>query len=150
MNAAKTLWVTGRLVGLAAAGLVLLSAPTPARAQQEANEKTWRVPIVMEQATVRGRVVILESRREDRKTVGGLRIEVWSTDPDDPNARDSRLHRTRTDDDGLFELPLLDLGRYLMIIGDLRLSLQVVEQSANRRGQQEPKVLLILLPKDVV
>ena len=139
-------WIRCR-APVAAIALVLVLAE---RAPGQDDAKAWRVPVVMEEATVRGKVVILETRREDRKTVGGLRIEVWTTEPDNPRIRDERIHRTRTDDEGLFSLPSVEIGRYVIIVGELRLGLQVVPKANVRADQQEPKVLLILLPKDVV
>lgn len=130
-------------------------------AAAQSDEQTWSVPIVMEKATVRGKVAVLETRREDRRVVEGLRVEVWSTEEiEEPTrgflrrkpeiVRDELLHETQTDDTGLFGLPILDAGDYLLVIGEVQFRLTVVDQSAERAGQQEPKVLLILVPKEVI
>ena len=110
----------------------------------------WKVPIVMEKATVRGKVVILETRKEDRKTIANIRIQVWTAVKDDPSRKRSLLHETKTDEGGLFALPLLDEGQYILVVSELQLSLIVTPQAEVRQGTSEPKVLLILLPKDVV
>ena len=122
--------------------------------------RTWSVPIVMEKATVRGKVAVLETRREDRRVVESLQIEVWSTkEIEQPRrflrdtteiVRDELLHETETDESGIFGLPLLDTGEYLLVVGEVQFRLTVVEQSPDRTGQEEPKVLLILVPKEVI
>ena len=111
-----------------------------------AGDRRLAVPVVMDEATVRGRVVILETRREDRRTIQGLRIAVRD------EAGKQVIHRTRTDDEGFFSLPVLPAGRYRITIGELRMDLlvQEAEEAAPGAGSAEPKIVLILLPKDVV
>lgn len=106
----------------------------------------------MEKATVRGKVVILETRVEERRTIQSLQIEVWSRKDNDKNKsrKDKLLHATKTDRDGFFSLPVIDTGDYLMVIGDLQLKLAVVPANDVTAGQQEPKILLILLPKEAI
>jgi hypothetical protein len=104
----------------------------------------------MEEATVRGKIVILETRKQDRRTIAGLRIEIWEPEEDDPNVRRELVHAVKTDEDGLFALPQLEVGQYIMMVSDLRLNLMVIPKAEVRKGQEEPKILLILLPKDVV
>ena len=120
------------------------------KASGQSKERRYKIPVVMEKATIRGKVVILETRRDDRKTIANLRIQVWSTAKDDPGTKRSMEHETKTDDGGLFALPLLEEGRYILVVGELQLSLSVVPQSEDRKGASEPKVLLLLLPKDVI
>lgn len=112
------------------------------------EQTTWRVPIVMEKATVRGKIVILENRSEDRRVLEGLKVQVWS-DPEESQPS-GKIHETLTDDAGLFSLPELEVGEYFLTVARLRLRLTVVPNDPERAGQLEPKVLLILLPKDVV
>ncbi len=114
--------------------------------------RQWRVPIVMEKATVRGKVVVLETRVEERRTIQSLRIQVWTrkTNKAKKSVRDKLLHETKTDRDGFFSLPVIDSGDYVMVIGDLNLKLTVVPPTTVATGQQEPKILLILLPKEVI
>jgi hypothetical protein len=114
--------------------------------------RKWRVPIVMEKATVRGKIVILETRVEERTIIQGLRVQVW---PWRENAAgktvpDKLLHETKTDRDGFFSLPVIDNGNYLLVVGDLYLKLTVVSPALAKMDQQEPKILLILLPKEVI
>jgi hypothetical protein len=116
----------------------------------EDQSREWKVPIVMEKATVRGKVVVLETRHEDRRAASDLKVQVWDTLRDTPRKKHNLLHDTKTDEGGLFTLPLLDEGQYVLVVGDLNLSLSVVPAAPVRKDSSEPKVLLILLPKDVV
>lgn len=135
-----------------------------ATAQEQNNSMSVKVPIVMEEATVRGKVAVLESAREVRRVISGLEVNVWSTKEvqEDSNRRwkrksdtkalerDKLLHETTTDDLGLFDLPTLDAGEYLLDVSEVKFRLSVIPQSAERAGQSEPKILLILIPKEVV
>lgn len=143
-----------RTSGRSLAALVLLalcvSLWSPDAAFAQKGEKAWAVPVVMEEATVRGKVVILETRTQDRRTVSGLRIEVWEPEQDNPSIRRKLLHKTTTDEDGLYSLPRLEAGQYILMVSDLRLSLTVIPKEQGQAGQEEPKIMLILLPKDVI
>ncbi|NQU40791.1 MAG: hypothetical protein HQ523_12625 [Lentisphaerae bacterium] len=142
------------IIARAATVLVLAGVFLPPTSVNAAprNSRQWRVPIVMEKATVRGKVVILETRVEERRTIQSLQIEVWSRKDNDKNKsrKDKLLHATKTDRDGFFSLPVIDTGDYLMVIGDLQLKLAVVPANDVTAGQQEPKILLILLPKEAI
>jgi len=150
---------------------VFLAGQTTVRAQD--TKRTWRVPVLMEEATVRGKVVVLETRREDRRAVENLLIQVW-TAPDEAeeleNAAEEQadetveaeaeteaekeepklVHETRTDENGLFSLPVLSVGVYRLVIGELSVQLRVMPKHEERKDQEEPKILLILLPKEVI
>ena len=121
-------------------------------AQEETGktEKKWTAPVLMEVATVRGKVVVLETRRDDRKVVEDLSVEVW-TAPEDAQEEKKRLVETKTDSNGFFTLPVLKVGDYRLLVGELTLNLTVIPKADDRKGQaEEPKILLILLPKEVV
>jgi len=168
-----------RQIALVVAGLtVLLGTRVPVLAQTK--QKTWRVPVLMEESTVRGKVVVLETRREDRKAVDNLLIQVWTAPdeqeteeeaqatveaekgaenaeeaaPETPAAAEAKepelVHETRTDENGLFSLPLLGIGAYRLVVGEISVQLRVLPKSEDREDQEEPKILLILLPKEVV
>ena len=132
--------------------------------------KQGRMPIVMEKATVRGKVVVLEGRRSKRSVLGNLRIQIWSLPADgevpetgkvgeagdeaggeqSEAGKKKLIHETRTDELGMFDLPLLPVAEYDFVAGELHLRLRVMEKSEKRKGQSEPKILLIVLPKEVV
>jgi len=158
--------------------LAVLPARQPSALGQEGPSKTWRVPVLMEESTVRGKVVVLETRREDRKAVENLLIQVWTapdeeaeaneqvtegaeaakgaTEPAEPGDSASEpqepklVHETRTDENGLFSLPVLGIGTYRLVVGEISVQLRVLPKAKEREGQEEPKILLILLPKEVV
>ena len=123
-------------------GLLASAAP--------AQDKAQRVPVVMEEATVRGRVVVLETRRTDRHAPEGLDVQVWSRADEKKGVEKKLLHETKTDEDGLFALPLLAVQEYELVVGEVKLRLIVVPRSEERKDQEEPKILLILLPKESV
>jgi len=145
------------------AALMICAMPLP-RASAQGETKTWRVPIVMEQSTVRGKVAILETRREDRKVLEGLDVQVWSTEtakeepkkgwfrrkPKEQTVKKDLLHEAKTDENGIFGLPLLKPSEYFLGVGQVQFRLTVIPQDKSRKGQQEPKVLLILIPKEVI
>jgi hypothetical protein len=163
----KEMWMsTGILKQLGLTGTVLLGLcllPAARAVAQDKGGDAFTVPVVMEEATVRGRVVILETRREDRKVIEGLAVQIWSTKEAETTARrrwarrnapqlepDQLLHETETDELGIFDLPELDIGDYILKVSGIQFRLTVIKQSEERAGQSEPKVLLILIPKEVV
>lgn len=124
--------------------------PRAVFAQDRDEETTWVVPIVMEVATVRGKVVVLEDRRRSRQTLGDLPVEVWSVSEENGRkVKQSLLHETSTSDTGMFELPYLEEGEYRLVVSAIRLRLLVVPRSRTTTGE-DPKILLIMVPKDVV
>ena len=135
---------------------ILVSCLALPRSGQAKNDgKTWRIPVVMEQATMRGKIVVIEDREQDRRVLEGMTVQVWSIadsaegekKPKKKRAeRGKLLHETKTDDLGMFSLPALEEDEYILIIAELRLLLQVVPTSEKRKGQQEPAVLLIMVP----
>ena len=158
--------VTGYLLIL---GVILTLCPVRSTAQEDASEvTTWTVPIVMEEATVRGKVAVLENRTEDRQVLEGLKVEIWSTemeqrhdpakkrwfkfrkDPEPQLLRKDKVHETETDADGLFSLPTLKPEEYYMVLGEIQFRITVIPKDKIRAGSDEPKVLLILIPKEVV
>jgi len=133
-----------------------------------AQEKNWSVPIVMEEATVRGKVAVLETRREEREVLEGVRIQLWSTEEkEEPEpkkkkwfqrrnndekkrVRKNLIHETKTDEVGLFVLPRLSPDEYLLTVSEVQFRVTVVPKAKERIGQEEPKVILVLIPRDVI
>lgn len=143
------------MVALAAAVLSGTYRPRCALAEPDKPEKEIAVPVVMEAATVRGKVIMLEDRRTDRQVLKDLKVAVWSTKKDEESGKptaepDKLLHETTTDEFGMFNLPELPEGNYVLIISELKIDLTVIPKAEERADQKEPKVLLILLPKEVV
>jgi hypothetical protein len=135
-----------------------LALPRAVRARE--SKQRWRIPVVMEQATLRGKIVVIEDRERERRVLEGMKVQVWTiAEPTEEETKSGKntepkrgklLHDTNTDDLGFFSLPALEEGNYLMTIAELRLRLQVTPMSAARQGQQEPAVLLIMVPKEVI
>lgn len=142
--------------------LLFAASASSLRAADDDVTRQVSVPVVMEAATIRGKVAILETRQDDRRVIEGLKVQIWSTKRTeqkrprlwsgkaDDLERDKLLHETETDDQGIFDLPLLGVGEFFLVISKVQFRLTVVEQSVDRTGQTEPKVLLILIPKEVV
>lgn len=107
-----------------------------------------RTPVVMETATVRGKVAILEVRREGRTSREGLRIQVWQRAKN--TEEKSLIHETLTDQAGLFSLPQLAVGTYELKVEDFAVDLIVIPQSEERKGQEEPKILLLVVPREAL
>ena len=112
------------LIAVAAAGCVLAGPGSAFAKKSEKKVTTWRVPIVMEQATVRGKIAILETRTEDRKTVKEIAVQIWSTEEQTKRrktkiVRKELLHETATDEDGFFDLPQVKPDEYLLVIEPL-------------------------------
>ena len=66
----------------------------------------------MERATLRGKVVVLETRVQERRTINGLPVQVWTPKKGAGRKvkRDRLLHEAKTDMDGFFSLPVLDVS----------------------------------------
>ena len=136
-------------------------------------------PILMEEATVQGKIIILENFQEDRQAAVGLRIEIWSAKevvaPPSKNRRMAKMQaaaaasgneelnfeknelvlETETDEDGFFYIEEgfeLRPGNYIIAMGDVRLILIVEPLSGDRAGLnpiEKQKTLLILVPKEI-
>ena len=155
----STFFSTALLAMLCLAGSM---TPVEAASRRSRRRPVPKVPVIMEESTVRGKIVVLESRREDRKTVEELLVQVWQAaqEEDDTdggeqtrpkaNVEDKLVHETRTDKDGFFSLPALDVGGYFLVVGQIYLRCSVIPLDPKREGQEEPKILLLLLPKEVV
>jgi len=149
-----------------AAFMVACWIVAPIIGHAEANDRgdSLNIPIVMEEATVRGKVAVLETRSADRRTPEGLTVAVWTTEVGKETAkrwwqlgkdearllRKDKIHETETDDTGIFSLPSMQPGDYLLAVGSAEFALTVIPRSAERANQTEPKVLLILIPKDIL
>lgn len=119
----------------------------PAQGEEGAEgeeEGVGLLPIVMEQATTLGKVVLLEDAESERGLLIDLNIEVWDEE------KEKQLYQTRTDKAGMFKLPELDVGIYVLVVGRLNLKLRVDPRSEERREDRSSKVVFILVPKDVV
>ncbi len=109
---------------LAAALVGAAALPQAAMARSRRSTK-GRLPVVMEEATVRGKVIVLENRKEDRRILRDLSIRIWSGE----GAARKLLHETVTDDLGLFSVPMLKVGEYRMTVAELNVRLSVIPKA---------------------
>ena len=132
--------IAGNIVLLLAAFTVVLNASDDAPA-----EELVMPHVITEQTTTRGRVVLLEEGRSGRRAVEGLRVQMWLFD------EDQMIYETRTEQDGFFDLPRFELGFYRLLVGRMRLIVEIVEPKPVPLGyMQAPKVLFILVSAEVL
>ncbi len=139
---------TGRVVGAAILCAFLSAAPTWARERT----KTLRVPILMEESTVRGKIIVLETRDDDRKVAANIRVRLFTEKRSNDGGKTIRelLHEAKTDDLGLFDLPSVAVGEYQLSVSGMEVRLHVVPRNSAPKPQEDPKVLLILLPREAL
>lgn len=136
-------------------------------------------PIIMEEATVQGKIIILENFEEDRQAAAGLLLEIWSANEVEDVRKSRRglkqqaaakaagnpgntkfekselILETETDEDGFFyieEGAELAPGNYILVLGEVNLILIVEPLSGERAGlnaTEKQKTLLILVPKEI-
>ncbi len=99
--------------------------------------------IVMKQMDIRGRVLLLMEQGEKSATQN-VKVQVYSGDGK------KMVFKSKTDKDGGFSLPNLDVGVYKLKIGLLQMDLKV-EDPLKQRGKTShiPKVIVVFLPKEM-
>ena len=91
--------------------------------------------LVVLPATIRG--VVLKADGKSR--ADNLRVRVWNADTE------KVVYRTRTDEDGVFEIPRLDEGNHYVTIGPVTLNMRVLAARAGVRPQ--PHGVVLVVPK---
>ena len=138
--------VAAAVCGWALAAATLALADPPAQPDSKSAGKWKRPPlVVMKQADIRGRVFLLTEADKPPQPAPNIKIAVQTYD-------DGKLLReTASDDEGRYSLPSLDVGRYTLMVGTLKLELQVKDPDQVPAGSQTiPKTLLVFIPRDVV
>lgn len=100
-----------------------------------ANLDAAEPDLVVLPATIRG--VVLKADGKDR--ADNLRVRVWNADTE------KVVYRTRTDEDGVFEIPRLDEGNHYVTIGPVTLNMRVLSARAGVRPQ--PHGVVLVVPK---
>jgi len=96
--------------------------------------------VVLKQIGIRGRVLLIQEDGTQSLSDG---IDVQVLEPKENRV----LYGIRTDPDGVFVLPLLDVGLYRLKAGALTVDLQV-EDPVDAPGKiRLPKTILILMPE---
>lgn len=86
-------------------------------------------------AEVRG-VVLLP---DGETPVDGLRVRVWNADTE------KVVYRTRTDRDGVFDVPKLDEGNHYVTVGPVRIDMRILTARADILPQ--PHGVVVVIPK---
>lgn len=69
--------------------------------------------------------------------VPDLSVHVWSV------AKERFVYRTRTNSEGGFEIPWMREGRSYILVGDIKVDLQVVAPEAGTVGQRHDIVVVV-------
>jgi len=93
-------------------------------------------------AEIRGRVYI-SSEREEEEEVLGVNVHVRVTTMED----EAVICEAMTDANGAYELPMIDIGKYYLYVGRLRLEMHV-EPEETLPGEL-PKIIIVMLPKEM-
>ena len=108
--------------------------------------------VIMEKTALTGRIVFMQQDDKDEEPGAKLDISILSE-----NKRKT-VYETKTDDQGLYQIPQLEPGTYWMLVGQLYLRLRVnseVEEAAVTNGvphakpSEKAKVLVIFIPRDM-
>ncbi len=100
--------------------------------------------VVVEHTEINGKVVFLADQEDSEMAAVGVKIRILSEGTSDV------LHETVTDRNGIFTVPALNVGSYLMTVGRLNIRLEVVPGSrVVSSGYTSPKILLVFIPKDL-
>jgi 5-hydroxyisourate hydrolase-like protein (transthyretin family) len=94
----------------------------------------------MKQAEISGKVFLLLEEEREPRPAKKLTIELRS--PDDQ----TRIFQTKTDDEGRYVLPNLEVGFYRLRVGTLRLELKVEEFITAASNILVPKTILVYIP----
>lgn len=124
------------------------------------NEERVAPLVIMEHTLLTGRIVFMQEEELDEEPGSEIDIAIRSGD------RNRTVYRTRTDAQGLYEIPRLTSGLYWMHVGQLVLRLQVNKHTTHEDGDSDssstnetpgvikdedlkPKVLVIFIPRDL-
>jgi hypothetical protein len=121
----------------------LLLAAGPVTGDDAEDEAS--IPVIMEEAVVQGTVVKLEDKDNDRALLAEVPVVLWS------DGKGRRIYETKTDKDGRFAIPRVTAGDYIIAVGTVNLRLRVRPPTGDpEKDLEAPKVIYILIPKDVV
>lgn len=138
----RPLWRGVLAVFIVAAGRLAV-AQTQEVARSESEQK--RAPVVrMDQSAVMGRVIFLGDDKREESAAAGVRIEIRTKEK-------KLIAETKTDDSGMYSIPKLDVGAYDLVVGRLRLELEVEATKAPAEGETEDqsKVIVLFIPREV-
>lgn len=97
--------------------------------------------VVLRQSSISGRVFLLSQDAKD-SVAEQLKIQIRD------RTEQKLLFETRTDKEGRFALPNLDVGKYGLIIGRLKLVLEVREPlTGPTSARRIPKTIIVFIPE---
>ncbi|MGD9874957.1 MAG: hypothetical protein AB7T27_11925 [Kiritimatiellia bacterium] len=133
---------TKRILGGALFFLALLACPGVFGQEPAAPAAEDDSAIRIRSAAIEGKVFLLTEEQGEEEIPGG-EVDVKIRLRDDREI----LHHIQTRRDGSYELPKLEPGEYDLLVGELRLALEVVPETSERAGLK--KVLIIMIPRDM-
>lgn len=93
-------------------------------------------------AEIKGRVFIVSEEEGEEEYPGeDVRVRVLDEETDDV------ILQTRTDKEGYYDFPRIDVGTYILNIGRLRLNMEVLPDEAPEG--QLPKIIIVMIPKEL-
>jgi hypothetical protein len=110
--------------------------------------------VIMEKTDLTGRIVFIQEDEKDEEPGSKLRIAILTE-----NKR-KKIYETKTDDQGVYQIPQLESGSYWMEVGQLRLRLHVKTENEQTpestdiapvpgKAFGKSKVLVIFIPRDL-
>lgn len=131
------------LAGLAIIAQLLLPAMINAAPKDEVKKGLYYV--IVKQAEIRGQVFLLVGEEEGTsRPAAGMRIDVKDTE------HAGVILSAETDKDGIFVLPNLEKGDYVLAISKLNLRMRIVEEPENASGKSyASKIIIIFLPPEM-
>ena len=110
--------------------------------RQPQGEKPKRPTMAVTYADIQGKVFLASARQgEDEAPAVNVKIQVRDLETD------KVLREALTDKDGYYSLPKLEPAQYLMIIGRLKLQLDVKREK--QPLTELPKILIVILPEEM-
>ena len=126
-------------------GCGLLIAPCALRGAPRANDDFHGV--IVHDLDIDGRVYIISGERDnkgripDPRPAPGGRVEIRTV------AEDKVIAQARTDDQGRYTLPRIDVGKYKVCIGLLRMDLEVWPAAA--ASNTSARSFVVLVPEEM-
>lgn len=120
------------------------AADEPAAAEQvvDGSDEQGRSAVLVVHAPIKGQV-FLSSVEETSGEMPAKDVPVSIRDVE----KNEVICETTTDADGAYELPMLDVGRYFMFLGALRLNLVVEPEETP--ADELPKVIIFIIPEEM-
>jgi len=127
-----------------AVGLFLFLSPCAVLAEDPPppGETPKYAVMTVTYAEIQGQVFLASvAQGEEEKPAPNVRVQIRETDSD------KVLREAVTDSNGYYSLPRLKPDEYLMIVGRLKLQLNVKPET--QQVNELPKILIVILPEEM-